>query len=103
MASSRSIKTQSNPSECLQVGDLSVMQNQQSIFNLFSPFGKLRYVDMKQNVTKQRSFSGYCFVAFYSTAHATAAKQALDGSEQFGRKLRCVQINLFRLELSIKY
>jgi RNA recognition motif-containing protein len=90
MASLRIVKAQSVPSECLHVGDLSVMHNEQIIYDLFLPFGVLHYVDMKR-ATKQRSLTDYCFVAFNSTDHAIAAKAALEGTEQFGRKIRSIK------------
>ncbi len=84
----RSIRFFTKPSECLHVADLTTRHNTENLTDLFSSYGNVERVDLKNVSRDMHSLVGYAFVRFSSEAEAIAAKVALDGQMSFGRKLR---------------
>jgi RNA recognition motif-containing protein len=82
------MKSGIDPTDCLFVGDLSVCYNEQLLYELFSPFGKINSIEVRVKNKDQKSIAGFCFIYFSTIDEATEAKEKLNGNFKFGRRLR---------------
>lgn len=77
------------PCECLFIGDLSVCCTEENIHELFSQFGRVEKVRIKQGRADSKAvIMGFGFISFASIADASNAKENLHGYYFFGRNLR---------------
>lgn len=65
----------------LYVGNLYCMVSKEQLRQLFSPYGRVRRVDIIPG-------SGYAYIEMSNTLEAEKAKRALDGTEYLERVLR---------------
>lgn len=70
----------------LFVGNLAYALTDDQLSQIFSAYGKVASVNIIKDRFSQRS-KGFGFVEFETEEEATAAMQALDGSDQEGRKM----------------
>ncbi len=82
------MKNGNEPIDGLFVGDLSVCYNEQLLYELFSPFGKINSIEVKVKNKEQKTIAGFCYIYFSTMDEASEAKDKLCGKFQFGRKLR---------------
>lgn len=76
-------------SSTLFVGDLSVICDEEQLFDLFHPYGQIESVQLKKSERDpQRAHLGFGFVKFVAREAAERALQALNGQFFLGRAMR---------------
>jgi len=84
----RLINALAQQQKTLFVGDLSILVHVKTLHDLFSPFGEILKVELKQSCDGSKSFANFAFVEYVSRNDANQAKSSTDGTLYFGRKLR---------------
>jgi len=83
------------------IGDLSFFCTKQDLEDLFTPFGRIVKIRIKQNEGKKKSLA-FGFIEFESNQDACVAMDELDGQMFLGRALRCVYcVRLILMDISL--
>lgn len=76
-------------STTLFVGDLSVLCDEEKLFDLFHTFGKIESIQLKKSdIDHQRAHLSYGFIKFFTHEAAATALDQLNGMPYLGRNLR---------------